>query len=1224
MTKLRDLLILPETVSKGQFVVTLAEGIKHPEELLRDYAITPDLAAAFDKALGLSREALQNARSIGSYIHGSFGSGKSHFMAALSLTLAGDPTPWAKPELHATLAKHAWVKDAKLLRLHFHVVGAQTLEEKIFAEYLDFVQREHKDAPLPALFQDAALFENAAHVRKTLGDAPFFEQLNAGAPTADGGGWGTFRPAARWHAESFETALQSTDPQLRADLFSALVRTLFPAFIGQQSRYIGIDHGLAILSQHAAKLGYQGVVLFLDELILWLASRAADQTWLSAEATKVAKLVESQDTHRPIPIISFVARQRDISELVGDSMAGSNATNLRDSLKWWEGRFDTITLPDRNLPAIVAARVVKPKDTQARNQLAQAFSGLQRGARVSWATLLGEEWTAQDFQQVYPFSPALVQSLVALSHYLQRERTALKVLMEMLVQHMEDFELGHLVAVGDLFDVLAGGEDPMDGRMRDLFDSAKKLYNNELLPLIQDRNNTTTDATCQRKKDSHPIALGCANCPNKACRGDNRLVKTLLLAALVPEVQVLKRLTASRLVGLNHGTLEAVIPGREAKDAVLRLRDYAAEIGKLQIGPEDDPTLAISLQGVDVKPLLDQERVQDSPGAQRRRLRELLFQSLQLNDTQMEMPYALEWRGTTRKGSVRFGNVREMTDSDLDVPTGDDFRVVIDYPFDEPQHRPSEDEERVRLYIDKGRSGRTVVWLPSFFSDKLKRDLGDLVVVEYVLNNEGQTLALLRPEDRARAVAELQSLCNQKKERLKRALSAAYGVASMQDGDLDEDNRVSQNFYLLREDLKVQPSLGADLKTSMDGAIGDMLAQWYPRHPKFSERLTTMKLTKALERFQAAVDADGQRIAVDRAERPLLDICFDAKVLAVTDTWASVQAAVLQEVDGRLAARGLVRPTVKQVADAFDTEGLLGLQRDLRDFYVLAYAAWGARQLRFDGLLLKDLRIGQLNVDAELEKPVLPSAAEFQAALGKAGTLFGIAVAGRALNPKNVNDFVEKLQNARNVAITQSAGAITNLLMQRAGFFQLDPEPARLRTASSAMLLLDEINDRDVVAVVQRLAAFEPATSATALAKHFTDAWKVSSALQERLQFDLFADVKALTDRADAAELLEQLRRVLEADQVQTELKTQIDQLAQKARLLLRKTPQPQKIEDSKSDDSTSKQDDSNITVPGKSGRACGTATTVQTEIVNALAALEAGGPDAELDIQWKIVRRER
>ena len=40
-------------------------------------------------------------------------------------------------------------------------------------------------------------------------------------------------------------------------------------------------------------LGYDGVILFLDELILWLASRAADVSFVTSEGTKLVKLVEA-------------------------------------------------------------------------------------------------------------------------------------------------------------------------------------------------------------------------------------------------------------------------------------------------------------------------------------------------------------------------------------------------------------------------------------------------------------------------------------------------------------------------------------------------------------------------------------------------------------------------------------------------------------------------------------------------------------------------------------------------------------------------------------------------------------------------------------------------------------------------------------------------------------------------------------------------------------------
>jgi hypothetical protein len=152
--------------------------------------------------------------------------------------------------------------------------------------------------------------------------------------------------------------------------------------------------------------------------VLWLSSRASDRAWLNAEAPKTVKLVEAQDAHRPIPMVSYVARQRDIAELVGDQLAGADAIALRDSLKYWEGRLDVVPLEDRNLPAIVKEKVVRPKDAAAAKSLDDAFDGMRHGLGNAWGTLLGESWTEKDFRNLYPFSPALVEALVALSHHL--------------------------------------------------------------------------------------------------------------------------------------------------------------------------------------------------------------------------------------------------------------------------------------------------------------------------------------------------------------------------------------------------------------------------------------------------------------------------------------------------------------------------------------------------------------------------------------------------------------------------------------------------------------------------------------------------------------------------------------------------------------------------------------------------------------------------------------
>ena len=85
-----------------------------------------------------------------------------------------------------------------------------------------------------------------------------------------------------------------------------------------------------------------------------------------------------------------------------------------------------------------------------------------RGNREVWDTLLlgaqygdagiGSDATA--FRRLYPFSPALVAALVALSQALQRERTALRVLTELLVARRDTLRVNDLIGVAELFDPL--------------------------------------------------------------------------------------------------------------------------------------------------------------------------------------------------------------------------------------------------------------------------------------------------------------------------------------------------------------------------------------------------------------------------------------------------------------------------------------------------------------------------------------------------------------------------------------------------------------------------------------------------------------------------------------------------------------------------------------------------------------------------------------------------
>ena len=74
-------------------MLRLTDSIE-PDEIARtvdEYVVTPALAEAFDAALGLVAEALTSGVSRGAFLTGSFGSGKSHFMAVLHALLRHEP-----------------------------------------------------------------------------------------------------------------------------------------------------------------------------------------------------------------------------------------------------------------------------------------------------------------------------------------------------------------------------------------------------------------------------------------------------------------------------------------------------------------------------------------------------------------------------------------------------------------------------------------------------------------------------------------------------------------------------------------------------------------------------------------------------------------------------------------------------------------------------------------------------------------------------------------------------------------------------------------------------------------------------------------------------------------------------------------------------------------------------------------------------------------------------
>src|SRR5699024_2032340 len=85
--------------------------------------------------------------------------------------------------------------------------------------------------------------------------------------------------------------------------------------------------------------------------------------------------------------------------------------------------------------------------------------------------------TWEDFRSLYPFSPALLHVMVDLSSALERQRSALKLLLQLLVNHRSNLPVGQIVPLGAVFDVLIQGETrPFKGRLREEYAKISSFY----------------------------------------------------------------------------------------------------------------------------------------------------------------------------------------------------------------------------------------------------------------------------------------------------------------------------------------------------------------------------------------------------------------------------------------------------------------------------------------------------------------------------------------------------------------------------------------------------------------------------------------------------------------------------------------------------------------------------------------------------------------------------
>ena len=997
---LREVINIPTETHKGDLVFKLADAAEHAAQTVDEYVVTDQLLGAFMGAVGLIRSAVTGHASKAAFLHGSFGSGKSNFMGVLQLLLDDYTGARAKPELAPVVASlDEWKGDKKFLTVPFHLIGADDLESAIFGQYVRHLKEIEPSAPPPAVFADEPILENADKLRSQVGDDKFFATLSSGA-IGGGGGWGDFE--SDWTASSYDAARNAPHgaPD-RTRLVQALVGTWLTSFAAgaaaNRAGYVSFEDGLSAISVHAQSLGYAGVILFLDELILWFISRMADMAWVNEEASKLSELMEAPSAGRPVPIVSIIARQRDLLDLVGEGVPGVEKVSFADQLKFQEERFSTIRLDDSNLALVASHRLLTPIDDEAEAVLDAAFASTSLSPRVH-DVLLAERGTDEVFRLTYPFSPAFMTVLVDLAESLQRTRTGLRVLLELLVDRRDVIEVGQLVPVGDLYGVIDSGDEALSDAMRPAFERARKVYKERLRPALLGEHH-----------------LGPADPLTTAFINDDRLIKTLLLAALIPESVPFKNLTVERLVALNHGTISSPIPGQETAIAINKLNHLAAHVGELSIGSDaNNPTISISLSGVDTAAILGSADSIDNSASRRTLVRELVMSMLALPTGELQSTYPFVWHGLRRDVSVVFGNIRD-TSNLPDAAFSNDgpsWKLIVDFPFDEGPFTPHDDLERLEGFSSSGASWSTLCWLPSFFTQATQDTLGRLVRLNYVLASDqrfNDATKQLSQVDRASAKPILESMRTATRSQVDAALLGAYGVVTPDEKVVDVGHPLESHFPSLKLSLTISPPTKANLQEALNQVLDQALRHTYPGSPDLGTEVKAAEVRKVADLCtDAVVEPDGRLVVSDTSDRRLLQRIANPLQLGVQSEQAFTLAGVADRWDNafnkainQAILNGSETQTVGLLRQAIDTPLAMGLTAQLENLIILVWAKGTNRTFSLHGGPV-EATVDRLDDAWEVVPQELPSPEAWSVALERLSSIFGINLATKQLSGYSV------------------------------------------------------------------------------------------------------------------------------------------------------------------------------------------------------------------------------
>ncbi len=359
-----------------QTVIRLEEGRSRPEAITQSFVFTTEVSAHFT----ILAEAFLKPRGRGFFLQGDFGSGKSHFLAALLTWLARSPGTETFSDLHAGLRRFT-ASGRHVLPVEVSLINYRATRplEHILIECIESSLRskgvEAGLTPLASFINDfKKILQDAALA------ADFAGQMNMTVDQLDD----------FWEAKPRQAYLEG-------------VRFLKKIGMAAPEALIEERHETLARALEAVKTaGYEGLVLIIDELSEFFRSKP-DARGLNEDA-RTLQLVGELTAGAPLWIIAAV---QESIERTGDI--------VQATLRKIKDRFPVkLALSTVHIKALISQRLVQKKP-EAEGALPEIYETLQ-------AQFPSFEWGWNDFQAFYPIHPVTITLLDGLGDLFSEHR----------------------------------------------------------------------------------------------------------------------------------------------------------------------------------------------------------------------------------------------------------------------------------------------------------------------------------------------------------------------------------------------------------------------------------------------------------------------------------------------------------------------------------------------------------------------------------------------------------------------------------------------------------------------------------------------------------------------------------------------------------------------------------------------------------------------------------